>query len=134
MKKFSAFVLAGFAVFALNGCTGGATDDGTNNNGGQPTGDSIGLDELSGYAIVDYGGSSIHFCDGIAYVYDSNAEHYGTYSIGDDGYRVNFFPEDEYGSYRIDTEYGAFYVGSTYYVNDVGDSITVDAIESANCN
>jgi len=138
MKKFSALVLAGFAVFALNGCTGasadGTTDDGYDDNGGgTTTGDYISLNNLSGYAIIDYGGSTIDFCDGVAYVYNSNAQHYGEYLITNSGYTVSFYPQDEGGSYRIDTD-GFFREGSTYDVYGVNDSITIDSIELANCN
>jgi len=136
MKKFSALVLAGFAVFALNGCTGGTTDgttdDGYIDNGGGTTGGSLSLYDLNGMAIVDYDGSSIDFCNGYAYVYDNyNGEHTGEYYLSNGDYTISFL-DDAGGSYRIDTNSGYLYEGSTYSIAGV-ETFTIDSIESANC-
>ncbi len=130
MKKLNAILLAGAAVFAMNGCTGGTTSSTSGGTTTTTTGNYISIYSLDGYALIDYSGSRIDFCDGIAYVYDNyNGTHYGDYGIS--GESINFYDNDG-GSYRIDSDGGYIYEGYSYSVVGV-ETITVDAIGYANC-
>ena len=130
MKKIVSLAVAGVAMLALSGCN--YNNGNRDNDNGEISKVDI-LDLTKGYVVegADQNNKNIEldFCSSRFTLYHDGAEHSGTFSIGNNDYRVNMFEKiPQKASYRIDTADGYLRVDSRYEIKFNGYDILIDTI------
>jgi len=141
MKKIFLVTLLSSMLLILSGC-GSSGNDAPPVVEQPPVEEPLPPEELNsvdlydldaGYSIGGYNNMGelvvLEYCKG-EYVYYRDSEFFnGNFDISNNGATINMYDSDG-GSYVIDTENGLIEVGYSYYIFDINNDISVEAIET----